>query len=114
MATVITWDCKTVDCYTTSGSQTNVIYKVHWIVKAVSDTLDPDGYAYMDSSVGVQILDISDLNNFTPFDNLTHSDIISWTKSAMGSTQVSNVESEVQLKLQEQVSPSTITLTVSD
>ena len=114
MATTINWDCKTVDCYSSMGGHTDVIYQVHWRVTGTSDTLDPDGDAYMDSSIGIQALDTSDLSGFTAFSNLTHSDIISWTKAALGSSQVTEIETDVNSKINDQISPSKKTLTVNN
>jgi len=114
MATTINWDCKPVECYSSMGGHTDVIYQVHWRVTGTSDTLDPDGDAYMDSSIGIQALDTSDLSGFTEFSNLTHSDIISWTKAALGSTQVTAIETEVKSKIDNYANPSLLTLTVKD
>jgi len=114
MATTINWDCKTVECYSSMGGHTDVIYQVHWRVTGTSDTLDPDGDAYMDSSIGIQALDTSDLSGFTAFSNLTNSDIISWTKAALGSSQVTAIETDVNSKINDQISPSKKTLTVNN
>ena len=114
MATTINWDCKTVECYSSMGGHTDVIYQVHWRVTGTSDTLDPDGDAYMDSSIGIQALDTRDLSGFTAFSNLTHSDIISWTKTALGSSQVTAIETDVNSKINDQISPSKKTLTVNN
>jgi len=114
MATTINWDCKTVECYSSMGGHTDVIYQVHWRVTGTSDTLDPDGDAYMDSSIGIQALDTSDLSGFTAFSNLTNSDIISWTKTALGSSQVTAIETEVKSKIDNYINPSSVTLTVKD
>tara|TARA_R110000765_G_scaffold4389_3_gene13909 strand:+ start:838 stop:1182 length:345 start_codon:yes stop_codon:yes gene_type:complete len=114
MATIITWDCKTVECYSSMGGHTNVIYNVYWKVIGTSDTLDEDGDPYRDSCIGIQALDTSDLSGFTAFSNLTHSDIISWTKAALGSEQVTATETKVQSKINDYLNPSSVTLTVSD
>ena len=114
MATTINWDCKTVECYSSMGGHTNVIYNVHWRVTGTSDTVYEEGYLYTDSSFGIQALDTSDLSGFTEFSNLTHSDIISWTKSALGSSQVTAIETEVKSKIDNYTNPSSITLTVKD
>ena len=114
MAITINWDCKTVECYSSMGGHTDVIYQVHWRVTGTSDTLDPDGDAYMDSSIGIETLDTSDLSSFTAFSDLTHSDIVSWTKASMGSSQVTATETEVHSKIDEQINPLSKTLTVNN
>ncbi len=37
MATIYNWNCKTVDVHPTEGSETDVVYNVHWIVTGVSE-----------------------------------------------------------------------------
>ena len=32
MATIYTWDCKTVDVYPTEGANADVVYNVHWMI----------------------------------------------------------------------------------
>jgi hypothetical protein len=114
MATIITWDCKTVDCYPTDGSYTDVVYNVNWIVTGTSDTLDPDGNAYTATTIGTQAISTDDLSNFTPFADLTNSDVVSWTKAAMGSAQVTAIETEIQSTINNEINPSSVTLTVKD
>jgi len=114
MATIITWNCKTVDCYPTDGEYTDVVYNVHWIVRGTSDTLDPDGNAYTATSINTQVISTSDLSGFTPFADLTNSDVVSWTKAAMGSDKVTATETAVQSEIDEQINPSSITLTINN
>jgi len=114
MAIVYVWDCKTVDCYPTDGNYTDVVYNVHWIVTGTSDQKDPDDNFYTARIIGVQAISTSDLSNFTPFADLTNSDVVSWTKAAMGSSQVTEIETEIQSTINNEINPSSVTLTVKD
>jgi len=112
MATTYDWNCRTVDCYPTDQSYTDLVYNVHWIVTGTSDTLDPDGNAYTATSIGTQALSTDDITNFTPFANLTNSDIVAWTKEAMGTDQVTSLEDNIQSQIDLQITPTSVTLTV--
>jgi hypothetical protein len=85
---------------------------VHWIVTGTSDTLDPDGNAYTATSIGTQALSTDDITNFTPFADLTNSDIVAWTKEAMGTDQVTSLEDNIQSQIDLQITPTSVTLTV--
>ena len=112
MATTYDWNCTTVDCYPTDQSYTDLVYNVHWIVTGTSDTLDPDGNAYTATSIGTQALSTDDITNFTPFADLTNSDIVAWTKEAMGTDQVTSLEDNIQSQIDLQITPTSVTLTV--
>jgi len=112
MATTYDWNCRTVDCYPTDQSYTDLVYNVHWIVTGTSDTLDPDGNAYTATSIGTQALSTDDITNFTPFADLTNSDIVAWTKEAMGTDQVTSLEDNIQSQIDLQITPTSVTLTV--
>ena len=43
MATTYDWNCRTVDCYPTDESYTDVVYNVHWRVTGISDQKDSEG-----------------------------------------------------------------------
>ena len=112
MATTYDWNCRTVDCYPTEGSYTNVVYNVHWRVTGTSDTLDPDGNAYTATSIGTQTISTDDINDFTAFADLTNADIVAWTKEAMGADQVTSLEDNIQSQIDLEITPTSVTLTV--
>ena len=114
MATTYDWNCRTVDCYPTDESYTDVVYNVHWIVTGTSDTLDPDGNAYTATSIGTQTISTSDLSSFTPFADLTNADVVAWTKEAMGADQVTALEANIQSQIDLEITPTSVTLTIED
>jgi hypothetical protein len=114
MATTYDWNCRTVDCYPTDQSYTDVVYNVHWIVTGTSDTLDPDGNAYTATSIGTQTISTSDLSSFTPFADLTNADVVAWTKAAMGADQVTALEANIQSQIDLEITPTSVTLTIED
>lgn len=114
MATTYDWNCRTVDCYPTDQSYTDVVYNVHWIVTGTSDTLDPDGNAYAATNIGTETISTSDLSSFTPFADLTNADVVAWTKAAMGADQVTALEANIQSQIDLEITPTSVTLTIED
>tara|TARA_R110000824_G_scaffold185827_2_gene366885 strand:- start:2292 stop:2630 length:339 start_codon:yes stop_codon:yes gene_type:complete len=106
------WNCKTVDAYPKEADKTDVVYNVHWIVTGVSDQLDPDDNPYTARIIGTQLLDISDITGFIPFDQLTNEKITEWTKTAMGSEEVSSIESGIKSSIESLIAPTSVTLTI--
>ena len=108
------WNCKTVDCYQEQNSEADVVYNVHWIVTGVSDQLDPEGNPYSATNIGTQVLDTSSITNFIPFDQLTNDEVVAWTKGAMGSEQVAEIESNIEKQIQDLITPTSITLVIGE
>ena len=114
MATVYNWNCKTVDVHPTEGSETDVVYNVHWIVTGISDELDPEGNAYQSTSIGTQIVPLDPESEFIPFEDLTNEIVVDWTKSAMGAEQVTSIEAGIQQAIDLEINPTSVTMTIGD
>ncbi len=114
MATTYEWNCKTVDVHPTEGSETDVVYNVHWILTGVSDKLDPDGNAYQSTSIGTQIVPLDPESEFIPFAELTNEIVVEWTKKAMGEEQVTSIEASTQQAIDLKINPTSVTMTIAD
>ena len=114
MTVTYEWNCKTVDVHPTEGSETDVVYNVHWIVTGVSDELDPDGNAYQSSSIGTQTVPLDPESEFIPFDELTNEIVVEWTKDAMGKEQVESIESLAKESINKKINPTSVTMTIAD
>ena len=112
--TTYDWNCKTVDAYPQDGEYVDLVYNVHWIVTGISDELDPQGVAYNATSIGTQTLDVSDVTDFIPFEDLTNEQVVAWTKGAMGEEQVASIEASIQSQIDALITPTTVTLTIGE
>lgn len=108
------WNCRTVDTYPTAGENTDVVYNVHYQVTAVSDTLDPAGNAVSCTNIGTQTLGTEDITDFTAFADLTHDDVIAWTKAAMGTEQVDSIIASLDSRVESKITPTTVTKQIVD
>ena len=103
------WNCKTVDVYPQDGEYTNVVYNVHYYVLG-----EDSETAYQSNIIGTQILNVSDLTDFKPFNELTNEDAVAWCKAAMGEEQVIQIEATIAASIEDQVNPSSVTMTIED
>ena len=103
------WNCKTVDVYPLDGDNSDVVYNVHWIVTGATEQ---EGVDYSATSIGTQMLDISDITEFIPFEDLTNEEVVAWTKLAIGEEQVSSIEDSIASQIQAEITPTSITLTI--
>jgi hypothetical protein len=108
------WNCKTVDVYPQEGGNADVVYNVHWIVNGISDTLNPEGIPYSSTNIGTQVLNIGDIPNFIPFDQLTNEIAVDWTKTTMGLDQVTSIEENIAEAIELKINPTSITLVIGE
>ena len=107
MAINYTWDCKTVDVKTIDGNQ-DTVFNVHW------QLLGEDNKNNSCGVYGTQILDTSDLSNFTAFADLTNEQITGWVESAMGEDKVTELKTNVSNQIAELVTPTQETKTIGE
>jgi len=108
------WNCRTVDAYVEQNAEADVVYNVHWIVTGTSDELDPQDNPYSATSIGTQTLDTSEITNFIPFDQVTNAEVVAWTQDAMGSEQVTAIETGIANQIALLIAPVSVTLTVGE
>lgn len=104
-----TWDCKTIDVYPTHESLTEVVYNVHW--RLTGKTADGE---HSSTIIGTQSLELDTIQpeGFIAVAELTNEQVTSWVKEQMGAEKVSELEASLDKSIAEQVTPSTITMTI--
>ena len=105
------WNCKTVDAYVEEAGNDDVVYNVHW---TVTGTTTEGGKEYSATSIGTRILNIDDITNFIPFDQLTNDEVVAWTQATMGAEQVAAIETNIADAINLEINPVSITLTIGD
>lgn len=97
------WDVNTVDVYPTDGGHSDVIYNVHWRLNATDTEVDAEGNPYTASVYGTQVLNTSDLSNFTDFDSVTSSQVQGWVEGAMGAEEVQSLKDNLDANIAGQI-----------
>jgi len=108
------WNCKTVDALVSKDENPEVVHTVHWRVTGESKELNSNENPYTITSIGTQVLETGEIVNFIPFSEVTHTDVIEWTKSAMGEEQVLSIEKNIDNQIDLLINPTNITLTIKD
>ena len=101
------WNCRTVDVHPQEEGETDVVYNVHWIVTGV----DGD---YSSNAIGTQTVPLSEDGTFIPFEDLTNDVVVEWTKEAMGEEQVTQVEASIASQIEDQINPTSVTMTIGE
>jgi len=110
MAISYEWNVNTVDVYPTDEGHSDVIYNVHWRLNATDTQVDAEGNPYTASVYGTQVLDTSDLSNFTDFDSVTAAQVQGWTESAMGAEEVQSLKDGLDANIAGQINPTSVTM----
>ena len=110
MAISYAWDVSTCDTYPTKSGKSNVVYNVHWRLKATDDTNnDADGNPQTATVYGSQGLDTSDLSSFTEFADLTASNVQGWVEAALTADTVTEMKTGLDAAIAEKVTPTSVT-----
>ena len=94
----ITWNIAALDATKTVGSLSDVVTTIHWTASDADG--DHIGYAY--GSVG---LAEADSGSFTAYADITKDNAIAWAKDALGSDEVTKIETGIAAQITESKTP---------
>ena len=94
----VTWDVVSLDATKTDGSLSDVITSVHWTASDADG--DHTGYSY--GAIGLAAADSS---SFTPYASVTKENAIAWAKAALGSDEVTRIETGIAEQITESKTP---------
>ena len=102
----VTWNVVSLDSTKTVGSLSDVVTSVHWNVSDSETVGSGDsavvhtGYLY-----GVVNLADPDPSSFTAYDSITKDNAITWVKAALGSDEVTSLETQIAAQITESKTP---------
>ena len=107
------WNCRNVEAYTTytdedGNTEPLVIFKVDW------EILVCDEIGNATTISGIEELEITNLDNFTSFENVTNEEATNWVKSSMGESTVAANELLADQALDALINPVIQQLTLQD
>tara|TARA_Y100001938_G_scaffold33440_1_gene45858 strand:+ start:147 stop:485 length:339 start_codon:yes stop_codon:yes gene_type:complete len=109
MAVTKTWNVVALDSAPTEGSLKDVVKTIHWTATG-TETVGSD--TYTGSSYGSIGLEAPDASDFTDFASITKDNAIAWAKAAIGTDEVTSIESGLESQITEQKTPSIETKTL--
>jgi len=98
----VIWDIAALDATKTVGSLSDVVTTVHWTASDADG--DHTGSAY--GSVG---LAAADSGSFTAYADITKANAIAWAKAALGSDEVTAIETRIAAQITESKTPTVST-----
>jgi len=102
MAITNTWSVVAMDAYPELDGETDVVFTVHWTLNGTDGTYNGSVYG----SVGVTL---DEGAAFTPYEDLTQAQVVSWVQDALGEEQVASYEANVAQQIADQIDPPVVT-----
>lgn len=102
MATTYSWIISQLQCYPEQDGNQDVVVIIHWRRQA-SDGL------YMSEVYGAQEVTLDPAAPFTPYDQLTQSEVESWLEDAMGVEEIVEMDAKLDAMIQSQINPPIVT-----
>jgi len=98
----VTWSVVSLDSTKTVGSLSDVVTTVHW---TASDSETVGENTYTGYSYGTAALADPDSSSFTAYSDIKESDAVAWAKAALGSDQVTEIETNISGQITEAKTP---------
>ena len=94
----VTWNVVSLGATKTVGSLSDVVTTVHWTAN------DADG-EHAGSAYGSVGLAAADSGSFTAYEDITKDNAIAWAKAAIGSDEVTRIETGIAAQITESKTP---------
>lgn len=96
------WTITQLDCYPDVDGEKDVVVVAHW---TVSNTVE----GYTGSAYGTAALKLDPSAPFTPYDQLTETQVVGWVKAALGPEIVGGTEAAVNRQIEDKKNPPIVT-----
>ena len=107
MAVTKTWDIVAMDSAPTEGSLSDVVKTIHWNCTGTETVGSGESaVTYNSYSYGCVGLDAADSSSFTAFGSITKDNAVAWAKAAIGTDEVTSIETGLESEITEQKTPS--------
>jgi hypothetical protein len=102
----VTWNVVSLDATKTVGSLSDVVTTVHWTASD-SETVGSGDSAvvHSGSAYGTVGLAAADSGSFTAYADITKDNAIAWAKAAIGSDEVTAIETSIAAQITESKTP---------
>ena len=106
----VTWNVVSLDATKTVGSLSDVVTTVHWTASD-SETVGSGDSAvvHTGSAYGSVGLAEADSSSFNAYASITKDNAIAWAKAALGSDEVTRIETSIAAQITESKTPTTST-----
>lgn len=98
MELIYDWNFNPLESYPTASGQTDVVFRVHWQVNAITES-------YTARSIGVQVVQYSSESVFIPFNELTKDIVYGWVTSSMGEEYYNQLTASLTQQIENKINP---------
>lgn len=102
MTIVYTWTVDGLECYPQVGGLGDVVFRVRWAMNGFDGT-------YNASVQSMQDVPVPSGDAFTPYADLTETQVIQWVLDALGPEQVESFEADIVTQIAEMITPPVVT-----
>lgn len=102
MTITYTWSVVQMDAYPQADGEKDVVFTVHWTLSGTDGTYNGSAYG----SVGVTV---DPAEPFTPYADLTKTQVIGWVQEALGVEIVASFEANIATQIADQINPPIVT-----
>lgn len=92
------WTIQQLDCLPEIQGETDFVVVAHWTVSATDGT-------YSSSAYGTQGFTYNGSKNFTPFNELTETQVVGWVQEGMGIDAVTQLQQSLDQQIADQIDP---------
>lgn len=107
MLNIYSWIINALDTYPTQDSLVDVVYNIHWEIKATSNQKDSDDNPYTAICIGTQVIAAPNANDFTAFDSLKQDIIEAWLEAS--ELDIDNIKVKLDAEIAEKITPTSVT-----
>lgn len=108
MAVSYFWTINPLEAYPTASGESDVVFTAHWQLHATETVGET---TYTAQSIGTQGLTYHSGSAFTPFNELTLTQVQGWVEGAMGEEIVQAKKDSLATNIANQITPPIVTLT---
>ena len=98
MSNTYSWIVSALDCYPEHEGKQDVVFVCHWRRQATDGTYNADIY-------GSQAVTLDPDAPFTPYADLTETQVIGWLEEAFGSETLAAQEAALDKQIADQINP---------
>jgi hypothetical protein len=98
---IYTWDFQALEVYKQQGTETDVVYNVHWRYKAETGSFSTENYG----AFGLK--PYSTGSTFVPFDQITKELMTEWVVEGMGTASIQEMQRNLDSRINDMINPPT-------
>jgi hypothetical protein len=98
MDIIYSWNFNPLESYPTASGQTDVVFKVHWQLTAITGS-------YTSQAIGIQPVQYTSESIFIPFNELTPEIVYGWVSSSMSEEEYNSVTASLIQQIEMEINP---------